>query len=78
MNLEFKKILSISLFFIASTIFCKDIYVDKNAQINTNNGTSWVTAYLTITDALTNSVAGDVIHIAKVLPFAILTTLLVF
>ena len=65
MNLEFKKILSISLFFIASTIFCKDIYVDKNAQINTNNGTSWVTAYLTITDALTNSVAGDVIHIAK-------------
>ena len=56
---------TIFLLFVAISTYSQDIYVDKNTAIGTNNGASWATAYTTITEAITNAVTDNTIHIAQ-------------
>src|SRR5678816_4510975 len=58
-----KPFLSILLLLSVSTCFSRVVYVKATAT-GSNNGTSWLNAYTSLTIALNNSISGDTLKVA--------------
>jgi gliding motility-associated-like protein len=60
-----KYILTLTVFFLISSLQAQTIYVDSAAITGANNGTSWTNAYTTLSKAVSVAASGNNILIAK-------------